>query len=121
MQAGDFSEAIDVYEPGFAETWVESPSSAGKHSFWLRVIGDSMTSPHGMSIPEGMLILVEPDLEARNGSLVVAKVNGEVTFKKLVIDAGRRFLKPLNPAYPAIDIDDRTHIVGVVKEAKHIF
>lgn len=52
----------------------------------------------GLSIPgEGMIILVDPEVEPRNGKLVVAKLEGEneATFKKLVIDAGRKFLKPL--------------------------
>ena len=80
-----------------------------------------MTAAHGVSITEGMLILVEPDAEAANGSLVVAKIEDQVTFKKLVIDAGKHYLKPLNPAYPVIECTQELHIVGVVKEAKYCF
>lgn len=38
------------------------------------------------------------------GTLVLAKVAGadEITFKKYVRDAGREWLMPLNPNYPAI-------------------
>lgn len=42
-----------------------------------------MTAPAGLSIPEGMIILVDPEVEPRNGKLVVAKLEGEneATFK----------------------------------------
>ena len=79
-----------------------------------------MTSPIGITIPEGTLILVDPDIAPENGKLVVAKLDGtdEATFKKLVIDAGMKFLRPLNPTYPAIPINGNCQILGVVIEAK---
>jgi SOS-response transcriptional repressor LexA len=40
---------------------------------------------------------------------------GQVTFKQLVID-GRRYLKPLNPRYPIMEMDDRMATCGVVKQ-----
>lgn len=123
VQAGIWTEAIDYRALGDDIEWEDAPSSASDNAFWLRVVGDSMTSPIGFSIPEGMLILVDPDVPAENGKLVVAKLDGtnEATFKKLVIDAGLKFLKPLNPTYPTIPINGNCHIVGVVKEAKFKF
>lgn len=120
VQAGEWSEAVDLHEPGYGDGYEPVPSNAGQSVFWLRVVGDSMTSPTGASIPEGHLILVDPDGEPVNGSLVIAKLEDsqEVTFKKLVIDAGHRYLKPLNPAYPMIPINGNCRIVGVVTEAK---
>lgn len=120
VQAGEWSEAVDVHEPGYGDGYEAVPSGSGPHVFWLRVIGDSMTAPSGTSIPEGHLILVDPDVEAMNGSLVVAKLvdSQEVTFKKLVIDAGQKYLKPLNPDYKTISINGNCRIVGVVIEAK---
>lgn len=120
VQAGSWEEASDPYSVGDAEDWIDAPSSAGPHAFWLRVVGDSMTSHTSPSIPEGYLILVEPDLCAGNGSLVVAKLTdtNEVTFKKLVMDAGKSYLKPLNPSYRTIEINGNCKIVGVVREAK---
>lgn len=120
VQAGEWAEAHDPYPPGDGEGFEEVPDTAGANVFWLRVVGDSMTAPVGMSIPEGHLILVDPDQEAENGSLVVAKLtdSDEVTFKKLVIDAGQKYLKPLNPAYETVKINGNCRIVGVVREAK---
>ncbi len=120
VQAGNWKESFDYYNAGDDVEWEDAPDSASDSAFWLRVIGDSMTAPAGTSIPEGMLILVDPDIAPENGRLVVAKLAGsdEVTFKKLVIDAGMKFLKPLNPSYPSIPIDESCVIVGVVSEAK---
>ncbi len=100
--------------------WEEAPLTSSSNAFWLRVVGDSMVSPTHPTIPEGHMILVEPSTPIINGALVVAKLEKteEVTFKKLVIDSGMKFLKPLNPTYPTFQIDDSCQILGVVKEAK---
>lgn len=123
VQAGSWSEAIDIYDCGVSDEWLDAPVSAGEYAFWLRVDGDSMTAPAGQSVPEGSLILVDPSVAPENGSLVVAKLTNrnDVTFKRLVIDGGLTYLKPLNPAYPMIQVDSDCHIVGVVTEAKQQF
>ena len=79
-----------------------------------------MTAPAGLSIPEGMVILVDPEVEATNGKLVVAKLesDNEATFKKYVVDAGRKFLKALNPHWPMTEINGNCKIIGVVVDAK---
>ena len=120
VQAGAWTEALDYTTLGGEIEWEDAPKSASDRAFWLRVVGDSMTSATGTSITEGTLILVDPEIPAENGKLVVAKLEGtdEATFKKLVIDAGMKFLKPLNPIYPTIPINGNCQIVGVVKEAK---
>ena len=120
VQAGEWSEAVDLHHPGQGDSYEPIPDTAGAHVFWLRVVGDSMTSQAGVSVPEGHLILVDPDVEPMNGSLVVAKLEDsqEVTFKKLVIDAGQKYLKPLNPNYKTTPINGNCRIVGVGIEAK---
>ena len=64
-----------------------------------------MTSTHGKSYPEGCISFVDPDQKSPpNGARIIAKLAGsdEVTFKVLVMDAGRTWLKPLNPQHPPI-------------------
>ncbi len=116
VQAGEWSQICDHLEPGDAEKWLPCPDTHGPHAFGLRVQGDSMTNPHGpRSYPEGIIIFVDPDREAVNGSRVVARLRGdEATFKVYVEDAGKRFLRPLNPQYPIIECDGDCEIVGVV-------
>lgn len=119
VAAGAWAEAIEPFPPGYSDRYEMSDYDSKGAAFWLEVKGDSMTSPVGTSIPEGMLILVDTEAEATPGKLVVAKLadSNEATFKKLVEDGGRRYLKPLNPAYPMEMCAEGCRIVGVVVRA----
>lgn len=116
VQAGQWSEAVDLYAPGDGQEWAACSASHGPRTFALRVQGDSMTAPYGLSVPDGMLIFVDPDQRGGvvSGNLVVARLcnTDDVTFKQFVEDAGRRFLRPLNPHYPTIH--DEFLILGLV-------
>ncbi|MCC3740251.1 LexA family transcriptional regulator [Rouxiella badensis] len=120
VSAGAWSEAIEPYHRKSIDRWLETTVECSENSFWLDVKGDSMTAPAGLSIPEGMVILVDPEVEATNGKLVVAKLesDNEATFKKYVVDAGRKFLKALNPQWPMTEINGNCKIIGVVVDAK---
>lgn len=82
------------------------------HAFALKVSGDSMET----EFSNGDIILIDPTLTPNNNSFVVVRLLGEdnATFKQLIMDGGRRYLKPLNPRYPIIEIDYRASICGVV-------
>jgi SOS-response transcriptional repressor LexA len=119
VAAGAWSEAVEPFPPGFSDRYEISEYEAKGNAFWLEVKGDSMTSISGQSVPEGTFILVDPEADVQSGKLVIAKMSdsNEATFKKLVEDGGRRFLKPLNPAYPTEMCTDGCRIVGVVVRA----
>lgn len=123
VSAGCWYEAVEAYDLKSIDEWYESDAHITGDGFWLRVQGDSMTSPVGMSVPEGMIILVDTGREALSGNLVVAKSSrtNEATFKKLVSDGGNFYLKPLNPAYPITPLNGEHTIVGVVIEARMRF
>ncbi|WP_225321541.1 LexA family protein [Leclercia adecarboxylata] len=120
VSAGQWLEAVEPYKLEEIEEWPETTAHAGENAFWLTVRGDSMTSPVGFTVPEGMIILVDPSKEAKSGKLVVAKLinDNEATFKMYVEDAGRRFLKPLNPQYPVTEINGNCQIIGTVIDVK---
>jgi len=120
VSAGQWLEAVEPYKLEEIEEWPETTTSAGENSFWLTVKGDSMTSPVGFTVPEGMIILVDPSKEAKSGKLVVAKLinDNEATFKMYIEDAGRCFLKPLNPQYPVTEINGNCQIIGTVVDVK---
>lgn len=120
VSAGQWSEALEPYKLDEIEEWPETTVHCSPGSFWLTVKGDSMTSPVGFTVPEGMIILVDPEEEAKSGKLVVAKLinENEATFKKYVEDAGRKFLKALNPQYPITEINGNCKIIGVVVDVK---
>jgi SOS-response transcriptional repressor LexA len=105
IKAGDWAEASDPLQPGEAEAWIPSPRAHSDRAYALRVRGDSMTSPHGKSYPEGCIIIVEPERRSPvNGERIVAKLEGsdEVTFKVYKEEDGRRWLAPLNPLHEPI-------------------
>ncbi len=124
VAAGDFRENIDMYQPGEAEQWIDAyETQPGAQSFALRVEGDSMTSPYpgDVSFPNGSIIIVDPARSCDAGDYVIAKdvSTQQATFKKLVQDGGRWYLKPLNPSYPTVEIDNPAlRIIGRVTESQ---
>ncbi|WP_369788347.1 LexA family protein [Rouxiella sp. WC2420] len=120
VSAGCWLEAVEPYRKDEIDVWPETTVDASENSFWLRVKGDSMTAPAGFTVPEGMIILVDPEREPISGKLVVAKLesDNEATFKQYMIDAGRKYLKALNPQHPLTIINGNCKIIGVVVDIK---
>lgn len=115
VSAGIWSEACEPYSLQDVDEWYESETKVLGPAFWLRVEGDSMTAPSGLSIPEGTLVLIDTGRQAANGSLVIAKLTdaNEATFKKLIVDGGVKYLKGLNPAWPMKELHNNCRIIGV--------
>lgn len=115
IRAGEFADSPDNYRVGDAEDWIPIPKRAGPNTYCLRVEGDSMTSPHGKSYPDGCIIFVDPDQRSpANGKRVIAKLVGssKVTFKVFVRDGDTVFLKPLNPQHPPMH--DPFRVIGTI-------
>ena len=70
--------------------------------YLLRVVGDSMVDA---GILEGDLIAVRKTPEARNGQIVVARVDDAVTVKVFKRDKRGIRLLPRNPEYAPIEVD----------------
>src|SRR5690606_25221645 len=116
VQAGEFCDAEDPYSVGDAEEWITTHTRVTRGMYALRVKGNSMTSPSGLSVPEGMIIIVDPTASAENGDLVIAKdgASNKATFKKLSFDGDDIYLVPLNPDLKPKLITRELHICGVV-------
>ena len=69
--------------------------------YLLRVQGDSMRDD---GIFEGDLVAVKRASDARNGQVVVARIEGEITIKRLERTADHIRLLPRNPDYQPIEI-----------------
>lgn len=126
VQAGAWCEVSDVRTMDDAEIWLPCAASHSSQSYALRVRGLSMFNQYERrSFRDGDIIFVDPAKDAENGSLVIAKLmdSQEATFKQLVMEGNRRFLKPLNPAWPdpIIELDDNAMICGVVFSKLEIF
>lgn len=107
-------------KPDMIKEWVPHFYTEKSGWFALRVQGDAMTAPAGRkSFHEGDIIIVDPDQEVAHGHFVIALPPRakEVTFKQYVVDAGTKYLKPLNLQYPITKMDAGTQIHGIIVTA----
>lgn len=74
---------------------------APRPDYLLRVQGDSMIED---GILDGDLVGVRRTPEARDGQVVVARLEGELTIKRLAHGKGGISLLPRNPAYAPIEV-----------------
>ena len=88
-----------------------SPDLAEEGWFALRVRGDSMINA---GIYDGDLVIVRPQQDAPDGTIVVALVEDEATVKRLDRSTGRVRLVAENPAYAPIE-PDTASMVGQVR------
>ncbi|HQW37252.1 MAG TPA: S24 family peptidase [Usitatibacteraceae bacterium] len=88
----------------------EHGACSGAESFALMVLGDSMAP----EFAEGDVIVIEPEGLATDGSFVLAQHGGEWIFRQLVAAGDAWRLRPLNPAYPTLDLPDLAAVRGVV-------
>jgi repressor LexA len=94
-----------------------SPEIAKDGYFLLRVRGDSMINA---GIFDGDMVLVRPQHEAPNGSIVVALVEGDATVKRFERANGHVKLIAENPAYQPI-VTTNVSLVGVVRGVIRLF
>lgn len=109
-----------------ADDYIETPLDLNQYliqhpaaTFFLRVEGDSML---GAGIHDGDLLVVDRSLEAKDGKVVIAALNGELTVKRLQMrEEGGISLLPENPDYPEIKVTAETDLViwGVVSNVIH--
>lgn len=87
-------------------------------TFLVRAEGESMIN---VGIYENDILVVDSALEPTDGKIVIAALNGELTVKRLSIQAGRLQLLPENPCYRAIEITEAVEfrILGVVLHVLH--
>ncbi|MBI1382503.1 MAG: repressor LexA [Planctomycetaceae bacterium] len=96
VPAGNWSEALEHQE---GELHVECKRGSGEGWFALRVVGDSMV---GAAILDGDVVVVDSKARAKSGDIVVARLDGEATVKRLFVRGRRVELRPENPAYNPI-------------------
>ena len=95
VQAGAWTEERAVPQ---TDERLHCPLRCGEDTFVLRVAGESMAP----RFRDGEYIFVDPDVEPAGGSFVVVRrgAEGAATFKQLVEEEGRRYLKAVNPDWP---------------------
>lgn len=112
VQAGVWTEIQEL--PPLDVELYPCPIKCSQHSFIVKVEGESMLP----RFEEGDLIYVDPEAQVENGSYVVARLDDEnqATFKQLIIDGNKKYLKALNPDWPNkfVEINGNCTIVGKV-------
>ncbi len=81
--------------------WLDRRLFSPQPDYLLKVQGDSMIDD---GIVDGDLVGVHRTPEARNGQTVVARIDGELTIKRLQRERRRIRLLPRNPAHAPIDV-----------------
>lgn len=103
----------------------EISSCADAEPYALRVIGDSM-EPEFL---DGHILIVDPAMSPQHGAYVIIDYQGETTFRQFIVENGRKYLKALNSAYPAVELVENYSVRGVVvqrasrrrKDHKHYY
>ncbi|WP_258804403.1 LexA family protein [Pseudarthrobacter sp. NS4] len=87
-------------------------------TFVVRVTGDSM---EGAGISDGDELIVNRALEPKDGSVVIAVLDGELTVKRLRLTASGVVLQAENPKYPDINVTALSELTiwGVATRCLH--
>ena len=111
--------------PSPADDYIEGNLDLNRHlikhptaTFFVRVTGDSMI---GAGIHSGDLLVVDRSLDAVDGNVIVAALDGELTVKRLFKHSEILRLLPANAAYEPIEIlaQQTFEIFGVVTNVIH--
>lgn len=122
-----FATSVPAGFPSPADDYIEGPLDLNRHlikhpaaSFFVRVSGDSMTAA---GIRDGDLLVVDRSLEPRDGSIVIAALDGELTVKRIRLHGDRLELVPDNPDYATRTVQGESafQVWGVVVHAIHTF
>lgn len=118
QEAKEWNQLAYNYKPKHPDQMVATTAEVSSLAFALQVQDDSMEAPSGISFPNGVIIIADPDQVATLDSFMVVTANHdkEATLKQLVSDGNKRYLKPLNPRYPIVEFTVRTTIYGIVRQ-----
>lgn len=114
--------------PSPAETYVEKPLDLNHlliyrpaATFFVRACGDSMMDA---GVQSGDILVVDKSLTARDGSVIIAVLDGDFTVKQFRHGRdGTVWLVPANPQFQPINVTDRADfsVFGVVTACIHRF
>lgn len=107
IHAGPLHEAI---EDSLGEL-PTPPELVKDGAFWLQVTGESMIEA---AILDGDLVLVHPQQQASNGTIVVAMLNGEATLKRFFNHGDHIELRPENSSLEPIMVEPDNGEFGLI-------
>lgn len=120
-----FLESVSAGFPSPADDYLEGKLDLNDYlihnpaaTFLVRVTGDSMKNA---GIYSGDLLIVDRSLEPKDGNIVIAVIDGELTVKRLKYKQNKLTLVPENPKYKSIEITESMNfeVWGVVVTVIH--
>jgi DNA polymerase V len=121
-----YMNPVSAGYPAFTEDYEEGKLDLNRHlvkhptsTYIVRVTGESMIDA---GIHPGDMLIVDRSLEARDGKVVIAVVDGELTVKRISYDSNRRlYLLPHNPNFQPLKILPEMEFLvwGVVTNVIH--
>ena len=120
-----FLESVSAGFPSPADDYLEGRLDLNDHlirnpsaTFFVRVTGDSMVDA---GIYSGDILVVDRSLEAKDGNIVIAVIDGELTVKRLQRAKNKIYLLPENANYKPIEITSEMNfeVWGVVSTVIH--
>ena len=113
MFSADAEALIDVPYGGSLRAGFPSPAQdyATDATFYARVEGNSMCEA---GIFDGDLVVIDKSIEAKEGDIVAAFIDGEFTLKRFKVDEheGCAWLMPANADYKPIKVtEENTFLV----------
>jgi repressor LexA len=84
----------------------------------IRVTGDSMS---GDAIAEGDIAMIKRQQEANKGDILALRIDGEITLKRIRLEADKAHLLPSNPEHsirvvPARQLEILGKLVGIIRK-----
>ena len=108
---------IEAYQDASETMAIPDMLAPSGDAYVLRVRGDSMIEAH---IADGDFVLIRPQATARNGDIVVARVeDNTVTLKRFFKEKDKIRLQPANEAYAPQFYDDvqvQGKLIGVIRK-----
>lgn len=120
-----FLESVSAGFPSPADDYLENRLDLNEYlirnpsaTFFVRVTGDSMLDA---GIYSGDILVVDRSLSPKDGNIVIAVINGELTVKRLQKIKSKLYLLPENQNYKPIEITSEMNfeVWGVVSTVIH--
>lgn len=118
-----FGHKVAAGFPSPADDYIEGRLSLDERlignkdtTFFVRAKGNSMIDA---GIYDGDLLIVDKSITPTSGQIVIAVVDGDLTVKRLVMRDNKTILKPENPRFKDIQLQDGQELLcwGVVTAA----
>ena len=120
-----YSSKVPAGFPSPADDHMEEKLDLNTHlvkhptaTFFVKASGDSMV---GAGIHDGDILVVDRSLEPRQGRVVIAAIDGQLTVKRLKIKGPKTFLVPENKKFRPIELNENNDVKiwGVVTSVIH--